>query len=129
MKTLAQSTALLVDDDEITRLLLTDMLESLGMGTVLTASNGQEGLRVLKKSTALPEFIVLDVFMPDMDGIEFIGKLRPFNFTGAIILVSGAVSDSLVIARTMVTGMGLDLRATLLKPVDPRAMAEALAPR
>lgn len=129
MKTLTQSTALLVDDDEITRMLLSDMLESLGVGQVTPASNGKEALRILKKAASPPDFIVLDVFMPDMDGIEFLGQLRPFNFKGAIVLVSGAISDSLVIARTMATGMGLDLRATLLKPVDPEMLAEAIAPR
>jgi len=129
MKTLTQFTALVVDDDEITRTLLSDMLESMGMGPVLTASNGKEALRVLKQAPALPKLIVLDVFMPNMDGIEFIRHLRPMNYTGAIILVSGAITDSLVIARTMASAMGLDLRAILLKPVDPQAMADALAPQ
>jgi CheY-like chemotaxis protein len=122
-----RSTVLVVDDDDINRAILTDMLESLGVAQVHTASNGKEALRLLKKSASLPDCIVLDLFMPEMDGIEFIGHLRPLGYKGAVILMSAAAGDVFDVARTMATGAGLDLRATLIKPVDPEALAQALA--
>ena len=126
MTTPSQSTVLVVEDDDISRCILTEMLDSLGVRQVHTANNGKEALRLLKKSATAPDYIVLDLFMPEMDGIEFIGHLRPLGFKGAIILMSAAAGDVFDVARTLATASGLDVRATLLKPVDPEALAQAL---
>ena len=64
---------LLVDDEQ-------DILEFLSYNLrkegcdVITANNGKEGLELAKKHT--PDFILLDVMMPEMDGIEVCENLR-----------------------------------------------------
>jgi diguanylate cyclase (GGDEF)-like protein/PAS domain S-box-containing protein len=64
---------LLVDDDEVILLLLKSLLEKAGH-TVVTASNGVEGLGMVEKF--MPQLILTDWVMPEMDGIEFCKALR-----------------------------------------------------
>ena len=64
---------LLVDDDRANRLLLKRLLEKSGH-TVVTASNGVEGLSLIEKF--MPQLIMTDWVMPEMDGIEFCIALR-----------------------------------------------------
>jgi len=60
---------LIVDDDAAATDSLTDILTAEGY-TVATAKNGKEALEHLR-ATPLPRLIILDLFMPEMDGWEF----------------------------------------------------------
>lgn len=64
---------LVVDDEEPIRDLLTGFLEGQGH-TVVLASNGKEALLLAEKES--PHLIVLDVRMPELDGIETCVALR-----------------------------------------------------
>ncbi len=64
---------LVVDDDENARVYLTDLLEAQGYA-VVTASNGQKGLDTAKSS--LPDMIVSDIMMPEMDGFDFCRRVK-----------------------------------------------------
>jgi CheY-like chemotaxis protein len=64
---------LVVDDDDIMRRGVFQALEKIGW-TVSEADNGRVGLERLAE--ALPDVIVLDLMMPEMDGFEFLDELR-----------------------------------------------------
>ncbi|MCK5522648.1 MAG: response regulator [Thiomargarita sp.] len=64
---------LVIDDDETVRELLTIYLSKIGYH-VVTASSGQEGLKLAKKLR--PDTITLDVMMPGMDGWQVLSKLK-----------------------------------------------------
>ena len=64
---------LIVEDDEITREMLTKSLETNDFKVIL-AKNGKEALQRVNK--AKPALILLDLMMPEMDGFEFAEKLR-----------------------------------------------------
>jgi PAS domain S-box-containing protein len=64
---------LLVEDDETTRGMMRSMLERDGW-CVTEAANGEEGLERVKECGA--NVILLDLMMPQMDGFEFIARLR-----------------------------------------------------
>ena len=66
-------TALVVEDDEATRSLNADCLQIEGW-EVHTARNGLEGLKACEQNT--PGLIILDLMMPEMDGFEFLDRLR-----------------------------------------------------
>ncbi len=68
-----QRNLLLVDDDEDSLKAMSRILEASGWST-MTARNGAEAFAVLAKT--LPAAIVLDLLMPEMDGFEFIQRLR-----------------------------------------------------
>jgi DNA-binding response OmpR family regulator len=63
-------TILLIEDDNAIREALSLVLENEGY-VVSVVTNGREGMDWLNASQALPDLILLDLMMPDMDGIEF----------------------------------------------------------
>ncbi|MFL5811985.1 MAG: response regulator [Bdellovibrionia bacterium] len=63
-------TILLIEDDKAIREALSLVLENEGY-SVSVVTNGREGIDWLKASQVLPDLILLDLMMPDMDGIEF----------------------------------------------------------
>ncbi|AFK87268.1 MULTISPECIES: response regulator transcription factor [Thermoanaerobacterium] len=66
------SKILIIDDEKEIADLLKDSLERKG-NTVLTAYNGKEGI---EKAKDMPDLIVLDIMMPDIDGYEVCSKIR-----------------------------------------------------
>lgn len=66
-------TVLVVEDDPISRAMTVKMLERAGWN-VATAQNGQEALEQV--GARVPELIILDLMMPEMDGFEFAARLR-----------------------------------------------------
>lgn len=73
MKTpLKSTTVLLVDDEQAYRQAVSDVLHSQGY-TVVQAASAAEALRVLEVVT--PELIVLDVMMPEVDGLTLLRQL------------------------------------------------------
>lgn len=68
-----QKIILVVDDEENTRKLLSFALEKAGY-SVLSAKNGLEAIEILKK--CVPDTIVLDIVMPDMDGYSFVKEIK-----------------------------------------------------
>jgi CheY-like chemotaxis protein len=61
---------LIVEDDEAIMLSLIELLKISGFD-VSYAYNGQEALELLRSSESLPSLILLDLFMPVMDGFQF----------------------------------------------------------
>ncbi|MGR3661544.1 MAG: response regulator [Paracoccaceae bacterium] len=80
---------LVVDDMAISRQLLVQMLEQLGVNVVHTAQSGAEALRSLAAFPA--DMIIADLIMPDMDGLELLRRLRESRQSRGIgfILTSG----------------------------------------
>ncbi|MGE5659752.1 MAG: response regulator [Actinomycetota bacterium] len=66
-------TILVADDDFATRLAIGDYLEVSGY-SVIVAENGQEALALVEKYQ--PHLIVTDITMPEMDGYEFVRRVR-----------------------------------------------------
>lgn len=66
---------LLIDDDSVSRGLMAKTLREQGW-SVREAANGLEGLRMLQEG--IPEFIFLDLVMPEMDGFSFLAELRKY---------------------------------------------------
>ena len=64
---------LVVEDDDATRELMVRMLQKEGW-TVAEATNGRQALE--RVSENLPELILLDLTMPEMDGFDFVAELR-----------------------------------------------------
>lgn len=82
-------TILVVDDSSTMILSLKNNLELAGY-SVLTASDGVKGLERMRAAPK-PDLIITDINMPNMGGIEFIGKARAtpgFRFTPVLVLTT-----------------------------------------
>jgi two-component system nitrogen regulation response regulator NtrX len=82
----AMATVLVVDDEESILETLTGILEDDGY-EVLTASSGEEALRSFDEFG--PEVVLLDVWMPGMDGIETLKNIREKRNPASVIMISG----------------------------------------
>ena len=79
---------LLVDDDDAVRVLTADMIEHLG-GDVVQASSGAEAVHLFSGLHRHFDLAILDVTMPDMDGIGVLGALRGKQPDLPVVLSSG----------------------------------------
>ena len=73
-----------------------------------------------------PDIVVLDILMPERDGIELIGALAEAAYGGQLILVSGAEEFYLTMAAKHAHDRGLALSATLRKPCRAEELRQAL---
>jgi len=73
-----------------------------------------------------PTHIILDLIMPDMDGVEVISELARHGCSAQIIITSGVGNRILDAAGRSATQHGLDLRGVLSKPFHPSALIKLL---
>jgi DNA-binding NtrC family response regulator len=77
---------LIVDDDPVQRRLLQNMVEKAGYG-VVTADGGEAAIAVMTAPDAPPfECVVLDLVMPDLDGLGVLGKMRAAGLSLPVIV-------------------------------------------
>ena len=79
---------LVIEDEEPVRALLVTQLSGLGY-EVLAAANGREGVEMYEKSGDRTDLIILDLIMPEMDGLETFDRIRKINSEAKVLLVSG----------------------------------------
>ena len=108
-----EKTVLVIDDDEKLNNLLKDYLTKFGY-KVITAIHPDDGLDCLEKE--LPDIIILDIMLPDMDGFEVCKEIRKTHSIPILMLTArGDVTDRIV---------GLEIGADdyLPKPFEPREL-------
>ncbi|OPG31080.1 chemotaxis histidine kinase/response regulator CheAY2 [Helicobacter pylori] len=69
---------LAIDDSSTDRAIIRKCLKPLGI-TLLEATNGLEGLEMLKNGDKIPDAILVDIEMPKMDGYTFASEVRKYN--------------------------------------------------
>jgi PAS domain S-box-containing protein len=113
---------LCVDDNPRNLFVIGQMLRAVGHRTH-ECSSGAAALDVLRRQKM--DVVLLDMVMPDMDGLDVISRLRaeagPNAQTPIIACTANVLPDQLAAYRRAGTA------AVLAKPIDPRAMIEALA--
>jgi len=112
---------LVVDDDEDVREMLRQMLERQGY-EVTTAADGKQGLARYREDPA--DLIVLDIVMPEREGLETIMELRRDDPGVKIIAISGGgrigPQSYIEVARA------LGAQRTFAKPLDRREFLAAV---
>lgn len=63
---------------------------------IITASNGQEALNILRRPNDI-DLIVLDVMMPDINGLELLSEIKKINTYSKIVVMTGHSSKDIVI--------------------------------
>jgi len=117
-------TIVVVDDDELTLHLLTRILKSEGY-RVLTSLTGQEGLQLIRDKK--PDFIIMDILLPDRDGPEVIWALQsnphlariPVVFLSSII----AHNENRSLSQIKVRDITYD---AIGKPVDQEILLQKI---
>jgi putative two-component system response regulator len=85
-------TVLVVDDIEMNVMILEEILKD--SYKVITANNGKQALDVLRKALVLPKIILLDVFMPEMNGYQMLEIMKADSGLKRIPVIFITTSDS-----------------------------------
>ena len=111
---------ILVIDDEMTiRLLLENFLSE--EYDVITKADGKEALEWLEGN--LPDLVICDIQMPQVDGYQFLEKVRQRGYTRhtPVIMLSGAESS-----KERVKCYRLGAQDFLVKPFNPEELEELI---
>lgn len=114
---------LVIEDNDINRLLLEKMLRDLGHN-VLSAAGGAEGVAQIKEREF--DLIITDISMPEVDGMEVLRRVRTDQLAKGVDIVAltahAAAEDH---ARILEAGFA----EVLTKPINRQALAELIARR
>ncbi|MDG4476760.1 hybrid sensor histidine kinase/response regulator [Thiovibrio frasassiensis] len=111
---------LVVDDDELVRSMAEDVLLAVGY-SVLTASNGQEGVEIYRQHQAEIQAVLLDMAMPIMSGREAFIEMQKINPAVKVLLASGFRKDNRVEEILL-----LGVKDFLQKPYTITSLAAAI---
>jgi CheY-like chemotaxis protein len=115
------ATILLVDDEDLLREGVREILEMNGF-SVIEAPDGQEALRQFALADKV-DLVISDIVMPNMDGVDFVTKLREMFPDVPILTISGG-------SRVVSARFGLDsallsgANASLTKPFTAKQLIE-----
>lgn len=106
---------LLIEDDTIEVMKFNRVLSTMNLKhKIIEANNGEEALAILKVKETIPDIIILDLNMPIINGIEFLGMLKADDYLkyipAVILTTSNNRKDVLECYRIGVAGY-------LLKPL------------
>lgn len=117
MKTKSNPTLLVIDDDPRIQRFLQLNLEAEGY-SVLSATAGRRGLETLL--THQPQAIILDLILPDMDGLELCERIREFSDIPIIVLTARKREEE------MVRGLALGADDYIVKPFSQANLSARL---
>lgn len=116
-----QRTVCVIDDDELITGWVSEVLGARGWH-VLTAHSVAEGLEVVRQAKV--SAVLVDILMPDQDGLEGIARLREQMPDIRIVAISGGGRIGSDVYLDLARVMGA--HATLRKPLDLAALEESL---
>jgi CheY-like chemotaxis protein len=82
---------LVVDDSIFQRRNICSVLETAGFA-VIEAENGRDGLE--KTLATHPDFIMTDLLMPEMDGLQFLTALKAHNITVPVFVLTSDIQEN-----------------------------------
>ena len=112
---------LVVDDDPVQRRLLKNAIERHGHSCHL-AENGRIGLEFLRRNRAQFNAVVLDLMMPELDGLGFLEAAHELGLNIPVIVQTGQGS-----IETVVQAMRAGAFDFVVKPVSPERIAASIA--
>lgn len=121
-----QHRLLIVDDEPGITSLIEATARQLGFEVMAINDTGQfeKALAAVK-----PTIIILDVAMPERDGVELIGHLAAGNYPGKVVVMSGSDPRYIQMSSTIAKVRGLDIAGTIAKPFrvqELKALLEGL---
>ncbi|MBC6983458.1 response regulator [Caulobacter sp. 17J80-11] len=122
-------TVCIIEDDELVRARLADVLRATGHD-VFEADSAERGIELIRTRKA--DVAVVDILMPDRDGLEAIGQLRRTRPDLRIVAISGGGRVGPQIYLDLARQIGAD--ASLTKPIseadlEAAVTGDAAAPR
>ncbi len=118
---------LVVEDHGFQRRMALRLLAELGVDAVWQAADGAAALALLERLQRPPDVVLVDLDMPGMDGIEFIGHLAQRRLARGLALVSALDPALLNTVQTMAEAYGLRVLGSIEKPLTADKLRAVLA--
>src|SRR3954466_12594117 len=113
---------LAIDDDSAVCATVCAILQRAGH-QVVTAQDGRRGLKLIEADQF--DLLLIDIFMPEMDGLETVRVLRGSKAELPIIVLSGAMAEHASLPAYRSFGTKLGAIESLRKPFRPATLVEA----
>jgi two-component system, chemotaxis family, chemotaxis protein CheY len=84
MQSIADKVALVVDDMKLARLRMSEACRTVGLKTIVEAASGKEAWDKISNDKIVPDLILTDYNMPDMDGLQFLDLVRKNEKTKSV---------------------------------------------
>jgi len=117
---------LALDDERLMLKLLSHMLAILGFAPAVTFDNGRAALEWVDSPGNYPDLILLDLNMPEMDGVEFVRYLVERHYGGSLILISGESERMLQTVTKLVRAHKIPVLGHLRKPITLEGLKSLL---
>lgn len=114
-----KKTVVLADDEPITRMDISDMLQELGYDVIGEGADGFDAIELCRVKR--PDIALLDIKMPIFDGLAASETILSEDLAGCVVLLT-AINDRDVIARASSAGV----TGYLVKPIDQAALLPTL---
>src|SRR6187402_3598371 len=124
---LAGMSVLLVEDHGFQRRLGLRLLADLGLTALHEAADGFQALDLLRALPDIPDVILVDLDMPGMDGVEFIGIVAQEKLARSIAVVSAMEPALLHTVQVMAKASGLRVLGCVEKPLTPGKLSTVLS--
>lgn len=111
---------LLIDDHALVLKGFEELLESRGVTVVAAASSGREGIEAAQRLS--PDVILLDIMMPEMDGLDTLRELRGKGIDAPIVMLTMSHDE-----EHLATALREGASGYLIKDMDPEELLPALA--
>jgi two-component system chemotaxis response regulator CheY len=116
---MSDKSILLVDDAAFMRMMLKDILTRNGYNVIGEAENGQIAIEKFKELK--PGLVILDITMPEMDGIEAAKQIKSID-SDALIIMCSAMGQQAMVIDSIKAGA----RDFIVKPFQPDRVIEAV---
>ncbi|MBQ4838571.1 EAL domain-containing response regulator [Pseudoalteromonas luteoviolacea] len=122
LKTLS---VLVIDDDDFIHDMLKHEFAQLGVYNVKTESTGKNAVERIQNGESF-DLIIIDLIMPDMDGVEVLRHLSEYHFKGAVLLLSAQDQRILDTTATLAGAQHIKVLGAIPKPITIDVLTQKL---
>ncbi len=110
---------LVVDDELLFRLMMKQLLRSTTYEVVAEAGDGQQAVAQFREQR--PDLVIMDVMMPDMDGVTAVHQILEIDANARIVMCSAVGAQ-----RVLLDALQAGARDYVMKPFSRQKVLEAL---
>ncbi len=119
---------MIIDDDPLHCEIARSFFEKTGATLIVIANDGNQAVKKLEQYADQMDLLMVDLNMPDFDGVELLGYLQDTNCDIPVLIVSGTTKSVFVASESLAKQYGLFFLGALEKPLNYSQLEKILLP-